>query len=229
MAVREPRERQTTSRNAIAVALAAGTVGVVYGYDTGSIAGALLFVPKQFHLGTNATEWITTCTGIGLIVGALLANRLADRYGRKLAMVVIAVGFTVFAVLQGVAQDIVWLDAARVLLGVSIGISTVVAPVFIAESAPTAIRGALIVGYQVATVAGIMVAYFVDYALAGSGAWRWMLALSAVVSAAVLVVLVRLPDTPRWYLMRGRRDDAASAIRQSDPEADVESDLAEIE
>jgi len=229
MAVREPRERRTTSRTAIAVALAAGTVGVVYGYDTGSIAGALLFVPKQFHLGTNATEWITTCTGIGLIVGALLANRLADRYGRKLAMVVIAIGFTVFAVLQGVAQDIVWLDAARVLLGVSIGISTVVAPVFIAESAPTAIRGALIVGYQVATVAGIMVAYFVDYALAGSGSWRWMLGLSAIVSAAVLLVLVRLPDTPRWYLMRGRREDAAIAIRQSDPDVDVEAEIAEIQ
>ena len=214
---------------AITVALAAATVGVVYGYDTGSIAGALLFVPAQFHLSTSATEWITTFTGLGLIVGALLANRIADRFGRKAAMVLIAIGFTVFAILQGAAQDIAWLDITRFFLGVSIGISTVAAPVFIAESAPVKNRGALIVGYQVATVAGIMVAYFADYLLAGSGSWRIMLGLSAVASALVLLVLLRLPDTPRWYLMRGRREEALRTLRLVDPSADAERSVREIE
>src|SRR5579884_1293455 len=211
-----PRERGAMARTevrtrqgmAVTVALTAATIGVVYGYDTGSIAGALLFVPKQFNLSTTATEWIATFTGLGLILGALLANRIADRFGRKVAMMSIAIGFTVFAILQGAAQDIVWIDITRFFLGVFIGISTVAAPVFIAESAPVNIRGALIVGYQVATVVGIMVAYFADYALAGSGSWRIMLGLSAIASAGVLIVLVRLPDTPRWYLMRGRREDA---------------------
>ncbi len=214
---------------AIAIALAAAAVGIVYGYDTGSIAGALLFLPAHFNLSTAATEWITTFTGIGLIVGALIANRLSDRFGRKAAMVTIAIGFTVFAILQGAAQSIVWLDTTRFLLGVSIGISTVAAPVFIAESAPVTIRGALIVGYQVATVAGIMVAYFAAYALASSGSWRIMLGLSAVVSALVLIVLVRLPDTPRWYLMRGRREDALRTLRRIDPDADAERSVREIE
>ena len=213
----------------VAIAAAAGTIGVVYGYDTGSIAGALLFIPAHFHLSTAATEWITTFTGIGLIVGALAANRLSDRFGRKAAMVLVAAGFTAFAILQGAALDIVWLDVTRFLLGVSIGISTVAAPVFIAESAPTAIRGALIVGYQVATVVGIMVAYFADYALAASGSWRIMLALSAVASALVLALLARLPDTPRWYLMRGRRAEALATLRRADPAADPERSLAEIE
>ncbi len=214
---------------AITVALAAATVGVVYGYDTGSIAGALLFVPAHFHLSTSATEWITTFTGLGLILGALIANPIADRFGRKPAMVLIAIGFTVFAILQGVAQDIAWLDTTRFLLGVSIGVSTVAAPVFIAESAPVKNRGALIVGYQVATVAGIMVAYFADYLLAGSGSWRVMLGLSAVASAVVLLVLLRLPDTPRWYLMRGRREDALRTLRLVDPSADAERSVREIE
>ncbi len=213
----------------ITIALTAATVGVVYGYDTGSIAGALLFIPAQFKLSTAATEWITTFTGIGLIVGALAANRLADRFGRKAAMVVIAVGFTAFAILQGAATGIVWLDITRFMLGVSIGISTVAAPVFIAESAPVTIRGALIVGYQVATVVGIMVAYFADYALAASGSWRIMLGLSAVASALVLVVLLRLPDTPRWYLMRGRREDALRTLRRVDPTGDAERSVREIE
>jgi sugar porter (SP) family MFS transporter len=214
---------------AITVAMAAATVGVVYGYDTGSIAGALLFLPAQFHLSTTAVEWITTFTGLGLILGALLAKRIADRWGRKAAMVLIAIGFTVFAILQAVAPDIVWLDVTRFFLGVSIGISTVAAPVFIAESAPVAIRGALIVGYQVATVVGIMVAYFADYALAGSGSWRIMLGLSSVASALVLVVLVRLPDTPRWYLMRGRREEARRTLERVDPTADVDREMREIE
>jgi sugar porter (SP) family MFS transporter len=213
----------------ITIALTAAIVGVVYGYDTGSIAGALLFVPGQWGLSTTATEWITTFTGIGLILGALLANRISDRFGRKVAMVLIALGFTIFAILQAVAQDIVWLDVTRFFLGVSIGISTVAAPVFIAESAPVAIRGALIVGYQVATVAGIMVAYFADYALAGTESWRLMLGLSAIASGLVLVVLLRLPDTPRWYVMRGRREEAIRTLRLVDPETDPEDAMREIE
>ena len=214
---------------ALSVAVTAAMVGVVYGYDTGSIAGALLFVPKDFSLSTTATEWIATFTGLGLIAGALCAHVIADRYGRKVAMLLIALGFTVFAILQAVATDIVWLDITRFFLGVAIGISTVAAPVYIAESAPVDIRGALIVGYQVATVVGITVAYFVDYALAGSGSWRWMLGLSAVASAAVLVILLRLPDTPRWYLMRGRRQDALRTLQRADPAADAERSVREIE
>src|SRR5690348_6756035 len=214
---------------AITISLAAATVGVVYGYDTGSIAGALLFIPQHFNLSTTEVEWITTFTGLGLILGALMANRIADRYGRKVAMVIIAIGFTVFAILQAAAQGIVWLDITRFFLGVSIGISVVAAPVFIAESAPVTIRGALIVGYQVATVVGIMAAYFAAYALSFSGSWRIMLGLSAVASALVLLVLWRLPDTPRWYLMRGRRDDALRTLRQVDPDGDAERSAREIE
>ena len=148
-----PTQRRTLS---FTIALTAATIGVIYGYDTGSIAGALLFIPDRFSLSTGATEWVATFTGIGLIVGALAANRIADHFGRRVAMIALTVGFLVFAVLQGIAPSIAVLDSARFLLGVAIGISTVVAPVYIAESAPARIRGALIVGYQVATVVGII-------------------------------------------------------------------------
>jgi sugar porter (SP) family MFS transporter len=213
----------------VTIALTAATIGVIYGYDTGSIAGALLFIPDRFGLSTQATEWVTTFTGLGLIAGAVGANRLADAVGRKVTMLIIAATFAAFAVFQAVAPSIVWLDVARFLLGISIGLSTVAAPVFIAESAPAPIRGALIVSYQVATVVGITVAYFVAYALAGPGAWRWMLGLSAIPAALVLLVLVRLPDTPRWYVMRGRRAEALATLRRADPEADAEQELGEIE
>jgi sugar porter (SP) family MFS transporter len=105
----------------------------------------------------------------------------------------------------------------------------VTAPIFVAESSPAAVRGGMIVMYQVATVAGIVIAYFVDYALAGGGSWRIMLALSAIPSLVVLAILARLPDTPRWYLMKGRRAEAAATLRVADPDADTERELDEIE
>jgi SP family arabinose:H+ symporter-like MFS transporter len=211
------------------IAIAAATIGVIYGYDLGNISGALLFITKEFDLSTKQTEWVATIVVAGSIAGALLASRLANAIGRKPTMMLVAVAYAVFAVLSGLAQSLVWLDTARFFLGVTIGISIVTAPIFVAESAPAAVRGGLIVMYQVATVTGIVLAYFVDYALAGGGAWRLMLALSAVPSLLVLLVLARLPDTPRWYLMKGRRDSARATLRRTDPEADADRELDEIE
>lgn len=227
--VQGSREGRFESKLGLLVAISAGAVGVIYGYDTGVIAGALLFVPKEFGLSTSETSSIATAVAIGMIVGALLASRLADAIGRQRAMVLIAGGYAVFALLSGVAVNIVWLDAARFLLGVTIGLSTVTAPVFIAESSPPRIRGSLIVSYQVATVAGIMIAYLVGYALAPFGAWRWMLALSAIPALAVGLVLLRLPDTPRWYAMKGRRGDAERTLRRIDPEVDASAELQDIQ
>jgi sugar porter (SP) family MFS transporter len=213
----------------LTVAIAAATIGVIYGYDLGNISGALLFITKEFDLTTKQTEWVTAIVVAGSIAGALLASRLANAIGRKPTMVIVAVAYAAFAVLSGLAQSLVWLDIARFFLGVTIGISVVAAPIFVAESAPAAVRGGLIVMYQVATVTGIMVAYFVDYALAGSGAWRIMLALSAVPSLLVLGLLVKLPDTARWYLMKGRREEAREALERTDPDADIDGELGEIE
>src|SRR3954451_14719117 len=219
----------THYRMGFRVAVAAATIGVIYGYDLGNISGALLFITKEFDLSTKQTEWVATIVVAGSIAGALLASRLANAIGRKPTMVLVAVAYAIFAVLSGLAQSLLWLDTARFFLGVTIGISIVTAPIFVAESAPAAIRGSLIVMYQVATVLGIVVAYFVDFALAGAEAWRAMLGLSAVPSLLVVALLVRLPDTPRWYVMKGRRTEAAAALAVTDPDADAEAELDDIE
>src|SRR3954464_11681063 len=219
----------THYRMGFRVAVAAATIGVIYGYDLGNISGALLFITKEFDLSTKQTEWVATIVVAGSIVGALVASRLANAIGRKPTMVLVAITYAIFAVLSGLAQSLVWLDVARFFLGVTIGVSIVTAPIFVAESAPAAVRGGLIVMYQVATVTGIVVAYFVDYALAGSGSWRIMLALSAVPSLIVLAILVRLPDTPRWYVTKGRRERAHEVLTVADPDADADRELDEIE
>ena len=219
----------THYRMGFRVAVAAATIGVIYGYDLGNISGALLFITKEFDLSTKQTEWVATIVVAGSIAGALVASRLANAIGRKPTMVAVAITYAAFAVLSGLAQSLVWLDVARFFLGVTIGLSVVTAPIFVAESAPAAVRGGLIVMYQVATVTGIVVAYFVDYALAGAGAWRIMLALSAVPSLIVLAILARLPDTPRWYVMKGRRERAREVLCVADPDADPDRELDEIE
>jgi sugar porter (SP) family MFS transporter len=216
------------SRLALQVALSAAAIGVIYGYDTGVVAGALLFIPREMHLSTAETSSIATTLALGMIIGALAGGRLADRFGRRITMVGVAVGYVVFALLSAVAQGIVFLDIARFLVGLTVGVTLVAAPVFIAESSPARSRGSLLVAYQVATVAGIMCAYLVDYALAPAAAWRWMFGLSAIPAAAITLVLLRLPDTPRWYAMRGRREEAAAVLARIDPDVDVDAELAEI-
>src|SRR5215210_7213696 len=221
--------RLTTHKMGFRIAIAAATIRIIYGYDLGAIAGALLFITKDFDLSTHQTEWVATIVVAGSVLGAFTGGRLADAIGRKRTMVLVALTYAGFAVLSGVASSLVFLDVARFLLGVTIGISVVTAPIFVAESAPAAVRGALIVMYQVATVTGIVIAYVVDYAFAGAEAWRIMLALSAVPSLLVLLVLARLPDTPRWYLMKGRREEARDTLRVTDPDADTEEELDGIE
>ena len=162
----------TQYRLGFRIAVAAATIGVIYGYDLGNISGALLFITNDFDLSTKQTEWVATIVVAGSIVGALVASRLANAIGRKPTMVIVALTYAMFAVLSGLATSLVWLDVARFFLGVTIGLSVVTAPIFVAESSPAAVRGGLIVMYQVATVSGIVIAYFVDYALAGAEAWR---------------------------------------------------------
>lgn len=218
----------TASATARRIAVAAATIGVIYGYDIGNVSGALLFITEEMGLSPTLQGSVTTVLVAGNIVGALVAGKLATAIGRKKTMIAVVVGYAVFAAWSGLVSDILWLDISRFFLGISIGLSLVVAPVFLAESAPAAIRGALIVGYQVATVTGILIAYLVDWSLAGSGNWRLMLALSAIPSVLVLFWLVRLPDTARWYVLKGRHDEARRTLRLVDPGADTERELAEI-
>src|SRR5262245_35354042 len=125
---------KSSSRLGLLVAASAATVGVIYGYDQSNIAGALLGLTTEFHLGTHDQELVTTAVVIGQIVGALGGGALANRIGRKPSMLLVALGFGVFSLLSGLAFSVPTLLAARLLLGVTVGVSIVVAPVFVAES-----------------------------------------------------------------------------------------------
>jgi sugar porter (SP) family MFS transporter len=211
------------------VAITAAIIGIIYGYDLGNISGALLFIPAEFHLSTFQVESVTTVVVVGEIVGVLLGGPLANALGRKPVMLVVAFSYAVFAFLSATATNLIWLDVTRFLLGITIGFSIVIAPIFVAESVPAAVRGRLVVMYQLATVAGIMIAYFIDYALAFGGQWRIMLGLAALPAIIVGFMLLPLPDTPRWYLMKGRREQAREALLQIESEAEVDEEMRQFE
>ncbi|OBI73656.1 MFS transporter [Mycobacterium sp. E740] len=210
------------------VAIAAASVGIIYGYDLSNIAGALLFITDEFGLTTRQQELVTTAIVIGQIAGAIGGGMLANAIGRKKSMVLVAVTYAAFAVLSALSVSVPMLLVSRLLLGLTIGVSVVVVPVFVAESAPAKIRGSLLVAYQVATVVGIIIGYLVAYFLAGSGSWRWMLGLAAIPAVLVSLVLLRMPDTARWYMLKGRVEEARQTLRRVEPSADVEAELAEI-
>lgn len=221
-------ELRRSSPLALLVGVAAASVGVIYGYDLSNIAGALLFIERDFGLTEPQQEMIATATVIGEIAGAAAGGWLANTIGRKSSMVAVALTYAVFALVGAASTSVPMLTVARLLLGVTIGVSVVVVPVFVAESAPAAARGALLVTYGVATVIGIIAGYLCAYLLAGTGNWRAMLGLAAVPAVLVTLLLVRIPDTARWYLLKGRFEEAHRTLRRIEPNADAQRELAEI-
>jgi SP family galactose:H+ symporter-like MFS transporter len=227
------------SRLGVLVAISAATVGVIYGYDSSNIGGALLYLKEAYHLSEAKAGLVASIVVFGEIAGALIGGRLADRFGRKPVMVGVAATFALFSLMSALAWDIPSLMAARFLLGLTIGVSVVVVPVFVAESAATKIRGALLVLYQVATVTGIILGYVIAMILAqviggatdadAGNTWRWLLGLAAIPGVIVTLLLLRLPDTARWYVMKGRRAEAERVMTQIDPTADITRELDDLE
>lgn len=212
--------RRRRSYYSLIVGLAATLVGIVYGYDQGSIAGALLFLRPDFHLSPFLTSTVVTAVPVGTLFGALAGGWVANAIGRKWAMMGIAIGYTVLSAIQGLSTGPWMLAAIRLILGLVVGISIVAAPQFIAESAPARSRGALLVTFQTATVLGIIISYLVGFALARFGSWQAILSLAAVPGFVAVLVLIRLPDTARWYLMRGRREEAERLLSRVEPGED---------
>src|SRR5918995_745405 len=220
---------RSVSRLNILIAGTAAIIGIIYGYDLGSIASAILFLQPDLNLSTFMVSVVTATVVLGQIFGAFNAGRITNWIGRKRTMVAIALGYAIFAALQGLAPNEWFLIVARFLLGFTIGVSIVTAPAYIAESSPRSVRGSMIVTFQVATVAGIAVSYFVGAALAGLESWRLILSLSAIPALIVLFFIIRLPDTPRWLLMNGQREEALDLIGRVQGDVDPEEETQRIE
>ena len=211
----------------IAVIILAGTL---FGYDQGVISGALAGISKAFHLGALLTEVVTSWVTLGALVGSLIGGELADRIGRKKAVLAAGVLFTLGAVLQSVAPHPPLLVGGRLVIGVGVGLAAVAAPLYGAEMAPAALRGRFVSAYQLAITIGIFIAYQVDATLtADNGGWRLMLGVAGFVGVALFLVMLAAPESPRWLLKVGRRADALAELRAVRPDADQPALLADME
>lgn len=153
-------------RTAIMVAVTAATLGIIYGYDQSNIGGAQLYFQDDLGMETAAVESVTAAIVIGEIIGAVMGGWVANKLGRKKSMILVAIGYAAFCLLSAASVSVSMLWISRVLLGITIGISLIAVPVFVAESVPARVRGATLVAYQVSTVIGIIIGFLVAAALA---------------------------------------------------------------
>jgi MFS transporter, SP family, galactose:H+ symporter len=195
------------------VASIAALGGLLFGYDTGVISGAILFISKQFVLDDRLQAFTISVVLIGCIGGSAVSGSVADRIGRRPTLFGAGVIFLLGALLSAFAGTEAILLCGRFVVGLGIGLSSVVAPLYISEVAPAPVRGALVSLYQFAITIGILAAYVVDYLLAGGGEWRWMLGLAVIPSLILMGGMIRMPESPR-YLFKVGSDPLARAELQ---------------
>ncbi|PRY12156.1 sugar porter family MFS transporter [Kineococcus rhizosphaerae] len=212
-----------------AVAATSALGGLLFGYDTGIISSALLFLSRDFDLSSRQQEIVVSAILVGAMVGALGGGALSNRLGRRRIVAAVAVVFGVGAIAAALAPDTGSLIAARFVLGLSVGGASAMVPVYIAEMAPPGIRGRLMVLFQLMVAIGQLVAYVCGYLLAGSGGWRWMFALAVVPAVVLALGMTRLPESPRWLVEAGRVEEARRVLaRLRRPEDDVDAEIAGI-
>ena len=221
---------ETLNPFVVASAAVAALGGFLFGFDTGIISGALLFIKQEFGLSAGLQQLVVGSLLLAAVVGALLGGPISDAWGRKKTLILAALIFGVGALVASFSPNVAVLVVARVLLGLAIGIASMIVPVYIAEIAPPRVRGALVSLQQFMITVGIMVSYLVSYAFSGSGAWRWMLGVGMIPAAILLVGMLPLPESPRWLLAKDRRQDALGVLRRiRHEEHNPEAELAEIE
>jgi SP family galactose:H+ symporter-like MFS transporter len=188
--------------------------GLLFGYDIGVISGAILFVKSAFSLSSAGEEIVVSSVLLGSLAGAGAGGSLSDRFGRRGLLIAAAGVFGAGAIGAALAPNMVSLVIARIVAGMAIGVASFVAPLYISEIAPVAIRGKLVSINQVALTTGIVISYLIDYAFSGAHAWRWMFALAVVPAAVFAGGLLLIPDSPRWLAARGSLDKARKVLER---------------
>ena len=186
--------------------------GVLYGYDMGIIAAAVIFVRHTFALSTVMEELVVSIVLVGAMAGAMVGGAVADRIGRRATLVWAGVIFIVGSVLAPLSPNVIVLIIARAIIGIGIGFTSVTAPVYVSELAPPQSRGMLIGLYQFALTIGIALADLVGYWLATQEAWRLMFGIAAVPTLFFLGIILTVPESPRWLFAHSREKEAESVL-----------------
>jgi sugar porter (SP) family MFS transporter len=210
------------------VSLIAGLGGILYGYDMGIIAAAMIFVRNTFALSTGMEEATVSVVLVGAMAGAILGGAIADRIGRRATLVWGGIIFIIGSIMAPLAPAVSVLILARAILGLAIGFTSVTAPVYVSELSPPHSRGMMIGLYQLCLTIGIALADLTGYWLAGQQGWRAMFALGLVPAVFFVAMVFSVPESPRWLYAQGRLDDARRVLLTYTNEAGASALLEDI-
>ena len=245
------------ARLVVGLAFIASLGGFLFGYDTAVISGAVSAIDANFITPQNLSEaargslsgWAISCALLGCVIGAAIAGPISTAFGRKGGLLLSAVLFFVGSLGSAVPElglgaighmgpaALVPFIVYRILGGVGVGVASMLSPLYIAEIAPPSERGWLVTLQQIAIVAGITIVYFVNWAIASQGneawglatGWRWMLASEAIPALIFFTLMLSAPDTPRWFVLKGRKAEALAVLRRLGGEDDAQRTLRDIE
>ena len=210
--------------------------GLLFGYDTAVVAGAIGFIQEKYTLSPAMTGWAASCALVGCMAGAMLAGWLSDKLGRKKVLMIAGFAFAVSSIGILIPSDIEYFIFFRFIGGIGIGIASILAPMYISEIAPADIRGRLISIYQLGIVTGILLIYFVNAGIAGlhdnawnvNSGWRWMFGSGLVPSLIFILLLLPIPESPRWLAKQNRWNEADVILAKVNGRENADKEIAAI-
>lgn len=222
----------------ILISCAAALGGLLFGYDTAVISGAVGFLQIKFTLSSAQVGWVTSCILIGCALGVSIAGILSDLFGRKKILALSAVIFALSSLGAAFAGSYMILVIWRMLAGIGIGLTSLITPLYIAEMAPSNVRGKLVSVNQLAITIGIFIVYFVNAAIASnatqlwnvSTGWRWMMGVGVIPSLLFLIALIPAGESPRWLSQHGKSEAAYKVLQKVEiSDEAAEKSLEEIQ
>ncbi|KAL1326288.1 hypothetical protein HN51_036365 [Arachis hypogaea] len=211
------------------LAFSAGIGGLLFGYDTGVISGALLYIRDDFKAVDRKTwlqEAIVSTALAGAIIGAAVGGWINDRFGRRIAIILADALFLTGAIIMAAATNPAILIVGRVFVGLGVGMASMASPLYISEASPTRVRGALVSLNSFLITGGQFLSYLINLAFTKApGTWRWMLGVAAVPAIVQILLMFSLPESPRWLYRKGRYEEGQAILKKIYPPEDVEGEI----